>query len=168
MTYVTVGIVIISVASAYAWWTRIRVLKLRQDLFDIRDHLFDAAVACGAVEHPAHAEARQHLNHLARSAELISVPMVIFALGTKISVSAIDVRAIENQELRRAVVIALGESAARIRTYIFYHTGLGLLMQCVFRILMIEKALEMGGARLVTKWVESSSIDSVQPCRSRA
>ena len=40
--FIAIAILIFTIY--YAWWTKIRVVKLRQDIFDKRDELFDLAI----------------------------------------------------------------------------------------------------------------------------
>jgi hypothetical protein len=50
-------------------------------IFDIRDELFDTALELNAFDDPAYQQIREHLNHVASTAGLISVPFVVTAVS---------------------------------------------------------------------------------------
>ena len=70
------GSMLASCAVAYAIWSGARATFLRQDLFTIRDRLWDEARKRGRFDDPAYLSARKHINGLIRFAETISVPVV--------------------------------------------------------------------------------------------
>lgn len=67
------GLTTLSAILTYAWWTRFRVWKLRQDLFAIRDDLWDAMRCRGELDNTHHRETRRVINALVRIAPLLSI-----------------------------------------------------------------------------------------------
>jgi len=68
---------LLSLAIAYAWWVRFRVWMLREDLFSIRDQLWDTMLEEGTLDDPEHRRVRDEINALIRIAPLFSVWTVI-------------------------------------------------------------------------------------------
>lgn len=66
------GAFLMSSAIAYACWASVRVTFLRQELFAIRDRLWDETRILGAFNDPAYQETRQHLNAAIRISGLFS------------------------------------------------------------------------------------------------
>jgi len=71
-----IGCFMVGCGIAYAWWIRIRVWLLRQDLFVIRDGLWYAMRDAGKLDHPAHRKARQNLNVMIRFAPRLSIRVI--------------------------------------------------------------------------------------------
>ena len=63
---------LIGLSTFYLWWTYVRVIRLRQDLYDVRDHLFDAAHRHSLLSDPAYCQTRNTLNAMAHMADYLS------------------------------------------------------------------------------------------------
>ena len=63
----------LSLSISYLWWVWWRVWIFRQDLFVIRDRLWDAVRAGGLLDDPAHRECRQDINAMIRLAPVLSL-----------------------------------------------------------------------------------------------
>ncbi len=63
--------------ATYAGWLRLRVWMFRQDLFQVRDHLWDSMLAEGTLDDPAHREFRDEINAIIRIAPMLSFFLVI-------------------------------------------------------------------------------------------
>jgi hypothetical protein len=70
-------VTLLSFVLTYAWWVRFRVWMLREDLFAIRDGLWDAMREQGTLDDPEHRRVRDEINNLIRIAPLFSVWTVI-------------------------------------------------------------------------------------------
>ena len=66
---------VLGAAIAYLWWCHVRVTFLREDLFMIRDRLWDQARQHDMLEDPAYLRAREVLNATIGIAGLFSVRM---------------------------------------------------------------------------------------------
>lgn len=149
MTEILIGAAFISAAITYAWWTKVRVILLRQQLYDIRDRLFDQALDANGVEESAHHHARKHLNALARTAPHLSLPLLAFALtlGKRRDVQ-VELRT-TNVKLQRAIESAMSDSAVAISQYVIRHTIPGVLLSIGFGIARLRDTF----AQMITKWV---------------
>lgn len=83
---IVVGSFLLTGCAAYAAWCDIRVRLFRQQMFAIRNQMFDKAVASGTLDHPHYLEARQSMNRLIRFAPLISTGMMkrVFAAAGEV------------------------------------------------------------------------------------
>ncbi len=63
---VIIGSLICSFGITYFWWVKFRVWRLREDLFVIRDELWDRARAEGNLDHESHRQFRDVINSLIR------------------------------------------------------------------------------------------------------
>ena len=70
-----IGCLLLSLSLTYLWWVRLRVVMLREDLFVLRDNLFDQAVARDRLNDPGYVDARRKINSLIRFAHLWSWPV---------------------------------------------------------------------------------------------
>lgn len=106
----------ISLALTYAWWTRYRVIALRQDLFSLRDELWDLMRAEGKLDHPAHRALRDHLNRLILIAPALS-PTVVRAVKASGAAQAEPASAPAG-EVPAAVAVIRHETSKLIRRYL--------------------------------------------------
>lgn len=73
----------LSVVITYAWWAKLRVWVLRQDLFAVRDHLWDEMAAAGRLDDPAYRDFRDAINSLIRLAPFLSILTVLRILFSR-------------------------------------------------------------------------------------
>ena len=71
---------LVSGALTYAWWVKVRVVCLRQHIYDIRDDLFDYAAGHDCLDDEAYRETRKQLNAIAVGADLITIPVILYML----------------------------------------------------------------------------------------
>src|SRR5208337_596404 len=119
---VVVFSVLLSSALCYAWWVRFRVWMLRQDIFNIRDELWDSMRLSGELDDPSHREMRDALNALIRLAPLLSV-LTILEVLTDETYAAVLTR----KDLGVAVQNARHLTVIRVTRYVFFETFSGLL-----------------------------------------
>jgi hypothetical protein len=74
--WLILGCLGLSATVTYAWWSNLRVWFLRQDLFTIRDELWDAMRARGMLDSSAHRECRESINAIIRLAQFLSLSTV--------------------------------------------------------------------------------------------
>lgn len=127
---------LLSFTLTYAWWIRFRVWMLREDLFDIRDTLWDTMQAAGQLDDPEHRRVRDEINALIRVAPLISMGTVIRGLF-----EAENWDPIEPCCVCPPVQQARGESLRRVSQYVLFQTILGLTICAVFAAIMIGTRL---------------------------
>ena len=69
---IILGSFLISASLAFAWWTRLRIWMLRQELFAIRDGLWDRMHEMNMLDDPYYRMCRDVLNSMIRSAPALS------------------------------------------------------------------------------------------------
>jgi hypothetical protein len=74
---ILLGMLLISSSLTYLWWMKFRVWKLRQQLFAVRDRLWDAMQSIDQLEHPAHRKVREGINDWIRLVPSLSVWMIL-------------------------------------------------------------------------------------------
>src|SRR4051812_11981716 len=70
----------LSLVVSYFLWTWLRLWAYRQDLFAIRDDLWDRMHATGQLDSDEHRDLRDAINALIRLAPYLSLPTVVFAI----------------------------------------------------------------------------------------
>lgn len=133
-----VGMLLLSFCLGYAMWVRVRVWRFRQDLFEIRDHLWDQMRSQGKLNDAAHREARNGINVLIRLAPALSLVSfsILVVSGVKEVDSAIDKNA------PTAVNRALHAAVRRTLKLVIFESPLGLLfLACAFVVHIHRAAL---------------------------
>lgn len=67
----------ISLVVTYFWWVKVRVWMFRQDLFRIRDELWDSMVSEGMADDPDYRSFREAINAVIRLAPVLSIVTVL-------------------------------------------------------------------------------------------
>ena len=119
---VVVFSVLLSVAICYAWWVRFRVWMLRQDIFNIRDELWESMRLSGELDDPSHREMREALNALIRLAPLLSVLTILRVLTDETYAAVLTTK-----DVGIAVRTARNRTVIRVTRYLFLETFSGLL-----------------------------------------
>jgi hypothetical protein len=114
---------LLSLAIAYAWWVKFRVWMLREDLFAIRDRLWDKMSEDGQLDDPGHRHVRNEINALIRIAPLFSV-LTVFS----IVLEGAQFDLIQQGPFSGSVQKARDEVVQRITRYLLLHTLFGLIV----------------------------------------
>ncbi len=127
------GSLFASLAISYAWWCKIRIVNLRQSLFDERDRLYDCALRLHAFNDPAYKNTREHINQLAKNVEFVTIPIFAFLMtrhvGHRTHLSRTD-----NRELQNEIEHTLKKCSETISHYLLYHTATGLAAVLVLQL----------------------------------
>ena len=75
------SVAILALVSSYMAWCKIRVFFVRQELFNVRDTLWDAARELNGFNDPAYLEARSNMNAMIRSAHKFNLQVLLYMLG---------------------------------------------------------------------------------------
>ena len=144
----------LSAALAYGWWSRVRVIWLRQDIFDLRDELYRVALAECAFEDPAYRVAREHLNAVANVADSITIPVMAYLLHRGVK----DAKRPKstNKKMEEAIQLAQAKCAGRIATFLLRQTFTGLVARPIIRLIYIGTVIEEQMQRWMERWVRSS------------
>lgn len=147
------GTTIISLAVTYAWWVRIRVTRLRQDLFEIRDALFIQAAKWGEFDDPGYRATREYINGLASQANTITLPTLMYfiAVGKNDDQSASEGEPLfphaASTRMERASQAALAEVSARLVDYLLRETLTGWAVMLCFHCFTFSAELYRGVRR---------------------
>lgn len=128
---------------SYAWWVRMRDMLFRQELFAIRDRLWDVARRLDAFDDEAYREARERLNNTIRISRWITIPAVAFVSDFKGEQT--ERKRSENEELQEAIDNAYQEAARYICHHLMRHTISGLT---VLVLAFVARYVIAGRARL--------------------
>lgn len=164
MIWLVFGVTLISFVTTHAWWSVVRVVRLRQDVFDIRDRLFDAAADTTAFDDPAYRDARHHLNSVARIADTISISNLGFLLHANFGQR--DRPVSTNTALQEAIDASLERCTERILTYLLRETFTGLVVLPFVRMIQMTSVVEDQLARWVRRWLISSAPESLDLSRA--
>ncbi len=115
------GTTMLAAGLSYAWWVGFRVWMLRQDLFSIRDELWDAMKARDSLDEPAHRAMRASLKAFVRVAPLLSVFTLLGILAEGASSHHVD----EPSDFPE-IEAARHKTVSRVMNYLFFETLMGL------------------------------------------
>ncbi len=136
LLFIAIAVLIFTIY--YAWWTKIRVVKLRQDIFDKRDELFDLAITVQASDDPAYQAARMHLNSMLDMVKYFSVQSVEYMIKVG-HLSPTPHMTSKDPKLEAAIADTFEWLVRRIAKYLIHETFSGFL---IYRIYGSEPALK--------------------------
>ena len=114
-------------ALVYAWWAHVRVTFLRQELFQIRDCLWDTARELKAFDDPAYRQAREHLNAAIAVAGTFSMQSLQMAADAYAGAQVSKPLVSDNPQINEAINKAREAAADTIMTYLLLRTATGIL-----------------------------------------
>ncbi len=133
-----IGLVIASWGIAYAWWVKVRVYRLRDDLFAIRDNLFDEAASLDAFEDEGYRATRATINACIQAAGTLSIPMLVCAYVDASELPPFQRPRSDNEKLDAAIGPAMDAFHNRVMRYVVYETGWGRVLWLVSRFAPTE------------------------------
>lgn len=148
------GVLLMSLGIAGAWWTKVRVIWLRQDIYDLRDELFMESVRRDCVQDPGIQAAREHLNAIARVSPVLSISFIANAIQLGLVESREFPRS-DDKELGKLIESTMNKAGLRIQRYLLRETLAGLISIRVGRLVSMA-------------WVEDKLITWVQLWRKSA
>lgn len=151
------GMSMIGWATCYALWSHARVVFLRQNLFAIRDRLWDRALELDAFEDPAYQQARRHLNSMIGVAGTLS--MQTLEIISKVDLPRSPEIATRNSALQIAIDEARLEAADTVITYLLFRTASGIFF-VIKQILLSSYSATREKMDLSRSWLMSSSPDA--------
>lgn len=157
------GPLLISLAVSYAWWSKVRVIRIRQDIFDKRDELFDLAVELNGLDDPAYRFARDHLNALAATVESLSLPALFFVAAEMCGDDAPSTTRPRHADPRmdEKIVATMGWCSTRIMRYLLRETASGLILSGPGKVIGYSNAIKTLMTRNAKAWVSSSYPDDL-------
>lgn len=163
MVWLTFGMLLVSSAIAYAWWCHVRVIALRQDLFDIRDDMWDAARELGCFNDPAYQSTRDHLNGVATHARSFTVPVLAFVLANRPPGGYPRPARSENQDVQRIIDRALTRSSARLASYLVNESLTGWVCRAISVLTLIDRYTKRLADQCSSLWMRSIDTDLGRP-----
>lgn len=113
-----IGVSGLTLAAFYMYWTRLRVIVLRQQLFAIRNDLWDKARELDALDDPAHKEEREKFNKMIRNAHELSLPNLLYTIIAFKDDEEESNIVSDNPELMKAIEVASDRAVRCIIRYI--------------------------------------------------
>lgn len=151
------GCLILSLVITYAWWIHLRVWFFRQDLFAIRDELWDAVRAKGALDDPAHRDLRDAINSLIRIAPFLSLLTVI-----KILVDKTEIKPVLAENLNLSEITDAREKVfRRVVRFLLFETFSGWYVVAGAYVFGIAKWLRVSLKRRVEWLVDSREFQTI-------
>ena len=168
--FLIIGMLTVSFALTYAWWCKVRVIRLRQDIFDRRDELFDLAAKLAGHSDPAYKDARRQLNTIASVADTISIPVFLYWIyrGER---TKREVHQHADPQMQAAIDEALMWCAERVARYLLRETLDGVFLMLRFWISGIPQPIKAGISDVIEEWVNSETprkIESYLSAQGRA
>lgn len=117
-----VGFIGLSCTISYAWWAKMRVWMLRQDLFLIRDTLFDKARQKDFFTHEHYKNTREAINSMIQFAPHMSISTLLELVKLELSPIATT-----KHESLQDCNLALNQMANAIVDYVFCRTASGII-----------------------------------------
>ncbi|MEX2187489.1 MAG: hypothetical protein WD875_11870 [Pirellulales bacterium] len=118
LIFLSIGSFLVAISVAYSWWASSRAVFLREEIFGIRDRLWDVARAENAFDDEAYRHARHHLNSLIRTAGLYSVRAIETATRLMPKEEHVPHPKSENEVLQRAIADAYLKSGRAVGRHV--------------------------------------------------
>lgn len=121
----------------YALWAWVRVLFIRQELFTVRDGLWDRARELGGFEDPAYRQAREHLNAAIKVVPSFSVRLLNYMTKNGPQGTIVRLKS-DNPELQAAIDKAYNDCGRWFAKYILYWRASGWLFMLTTSLKAIQ------------------------------
>lgn len=155
-----VGVAIMAIGVGFAWWVKLRVVWLRQDIYDLRDELFMESVRRDCVTDPSGEAARGHLNALAQIAPYLSIQFIGYLIHFEL-LEACQLPKSADPAFDDVIESIMRRADARIERYLFRETATGLLLLPLSRLISMAW-IEEKIVRWIREWRRSSAAEKTQ------
>lgn len=155
MSFLIVGMLLVSFGLSYAWWRTVRVYALKQDIFDIRDELFDFAAGNGWLSDVAYQQTREHLNDFAGTARLMSIPFLAFFAVQPRAARGYHRPKSDDPLMDEKIKDTLDKSSHLLHHYLFRCTAIGWLICCLAGFRELRKVASIYIEKLASRWIYS-------------
>lgn len=122
----------LSLVLAYALWVKLRVVLLRQALFEIRDDMFDQVAALGRLDDPAYLVRRASINSVIRISGTLTPVTIAYLVGTA---TPADMPTSTDKNVQDVLLKTHDRVVRRLTRYISRETLTGVLLFCLLRVL---------------------------------
>lgn len=139
---VIIGSLIFSLGITYFWWVKFRIWRLREDLFVIRDELWDRARAGGNLDNESHRQFRDVMNSLIRIApDLTFFTLIRIQLVSDSSQEVpLSDQLTEVEEARRKVITRLDRYLLR-ETLVGFMASIAIWIVCYWILIPTTRAV---------------------------
>lgn len=147
ITMLFVGAAMVSAALGYACWVKVRVIRLREDIFAIRNRLFDKMTDLSSHDDPAYRHIRDELNTALQIADLISIPLLAYFWHMYRHDPQPEQRRSDREQVQRGVDAARVRLRRRLASYLSRETLTGLMSQAIVAAIpakAIRKEVQQG------------------------
>jgi hypothetical protein len=114
-----IGTLLLTLLSLYVAWTKFRVLKLRQQLFDTRNLLWDEARRLNCLNDPAYSEVREVLNAMICTAHRVDLAVVLHLMSQK-QLKVSEYPQSNNLEFQTAIDEACNRTSRQLTNYVLF------------------------------------------------
>jgi hypothetical protein len=128
MILFTIGLVGLSVIVSYYFWTRMRIVRLQQDILDMRDELFAEAHRLQCLDDGAYCETREFFNNFIQFAPHLSVRIVMY-VGLQTVGDEDARRRSSNPVMQDAIERAYQRLAQRTFNFLAHETAGGFVLR---------------------------------------
>lgn len=146
----------LAVGVYYAWWIKIRVWLLREDLFVLRDSLWDYAMDHGLLKDERYRRAREGINALIRVAPALSLFTVFHILKEEKREPGVPAR-----EEDATIDAAIEEAVNRVAHYLFYQTASGFIVGLPLLLVHWKHSVQQRFACMLRRFFESAELQAV-------
>lgn len=153
------GSLLINAALVYAWWAKIRVMIFRNQMFQIRDELWRAAVETNCCEDEGYQVARAHINAHIHLTNLLSLSVVNHFRDA--GVESEGERATPCDQIASAVEKAYEDSTHLILNYIILWRASGWFYILRHFVTHFSVRAMRDFYRVMTHWLRSTQPEHV-------
>ena len=143
---------LLSTVISYAWWIHLRVWLLRQDLFNIRDRLWEEVESRGMLQDPSYRETRDGINAMIRIAPLLSFQFlagILFGGTTQVPKEAEPI-----PEVTKARIDAF----MAIRNFMLCDTATGVILSIIAVVYRRQSMMSMQLQIWISRIFDSSDV----------
>lgn len=137
----------------YAIWCRLRGVFLRQDLFAVRDALWDQAQKGGFLADARYIATRRQINGLIRSASLLSIEILRLPVPSK---DRIKLPNAGSRHIEQLCDAALSDCGRIVWVYVLFHRASGWLYVAGALLRGVMAATKRKTLELAKSWARST------------
>lgn len=158
-TQLILGCAGLSILISYAWWVKVRTWMLRQELFEIRDWLWDCMRRGDKLNDPGYQQVRHSINAMIRLA-----PLLTFVSMAKLLVDGVEQRSTKLHGVPE-VDVASKKVAEVFAYHLLYRSFAGLAILVLVRLFRFRKSSVVEQfAKWVGRVMNSKEIVVVDGC----
>ncbi len=148
------GLFLLTATVTYICWRRVRVIFIQEELFSVRDRLWDMANSLGLFDDPAYLQERNRLNTIIRVVNVLNMPVVLSSLASRNNDPKVSPLQSDNAKLQAEIEVARSRAGEIVVKYIVFYRPVGMITLLAFATI--------GAIRdSVTKWLLNSGPENL-------